>query len=440
MEFKNIKIDEKAELNEEQKAFLGTLDQAFSNVLDKTAKDNDENDKKFNAVHEQLKKMAESQNYEIMQKQLNAIFEKLESRAPAMNEKQISAKERELNNKWVRAFLRKDVKQMEKISAELKFDPFMHTGTDTTQDNYLEQGSYTIPELFQNEIFRYAEMFGVARRDMRYLPFSGAGNERRLMRENAAVVISWVDEAGLKPITNGKIGKVTQKLKKLAAIAVFTDEVLDDSAVNLVSYTAQVFAEKISEEEDRVFLTGATTAGDPFDGVINASDVVLYPLAATDVIADLTADDLNKAIYTVTAAKRAGASWYMSSEVFGHVQRLKDDYGQYIVQQPTGTAPASIWGYPVVISDVLPGLKDGESDWANSTPFMFFANLNKTCVYGDKGGVQMKMLEEATLTDGDGDTINLAQNDMTGVRIVKRVGYVPILPEGIVVFTTGAAT
>lgn len=443
MEFKNLKIDESVELTEDQKGFLGTLDEAFSTVLNKNKESEKENEKKFTALQEQLKRMSEDQNFQVMQKQLNTIFEQMNdinSKSFTQTDEQKKAKERQLTNKWIRSLFKKDVEGMKKISAELKFSPFGHTGTDTTQDNYLEQGSYTIPELFQNEIFRYAKQFGVARRDMRYLPFSGPGNERRLMRENSAVVISWVDEAGTKPVTSGRIGKVTQTLKKLAAIALFTDEVLEDSAVDLISYTAMVFAEKIAEAEDTVFFTGSTLAGDPFNGVLNASDVTLYPLVATKKPADLTVDDLNKALYSIPSERRAGASWYMSSEMFGHAQRLKDDYGQYLIQQPTGTAPASIWGYPVVISDVLPGLKDGASDWGFDVPFMFFANLNRTCVYGDKGGVQMKMLEEATITDGDSNTISLAQNDMTGIRIVKRVGYVPVLPEGIVVFTTGAAS
>jgi HK97 family phage major capsid protein len=221
---------------------------------------------------------------------------------------------------------------------------------------------------------------------------------------------------------------------------VFTDEVLEDSAVDLVSYTASLFAEEIAKEEDRVFLTGSTLASDPFNGVLNAADVATYALPATKLVADITADDLNKAIYSLTQAQRMGASWYMSSEVFGVVQRLKTEDGHYLVQQPTGGAPATIWGYPVVISDVLPGLTNEGAAWDALTPFMFFANLSQTSVYGDKGGIAVKMLYEATLTDADGDTINLAQNDMTAIRVVKRTGYVNVLPEGILVLTTGSAT
>ena len=441
-EFKHLKIDKSVEFNEDQEKFLQTLDGAFGNILDQNVKNKEEHEEKFQALQTQLQKMKEDQNYESLQKQLNHIFENLDKvNKPIMDKDAVSKKERELNAKWVRAMLRKDENRMNEIMTELKdFDPFSHTGTDTTQANYLEQGSYTIPELFQNEVFRYVEQYGVARRDMRYLPMSGAGNERRLMKKSSAVVISWVDEAGRKPITQGRIAKVTQSLKKLAAVAVFTDEVLEDSAVDLINYTAQLFAEEISKEEDRVFLAGSTLASDPFDGILNASDVTTYALPATKKVADITADDLNKAIYELRSEQRSGASWYMSSALFGAIQRLKDENNNYIIQQPTGGAPATIWGYPVVISDILPGLTNDGADWDAETPFMFFANLSQTSVYGDKGGIAIKMLMEATLTDADGDTINLAQNDMTAMRVVKRVGYVNVLPEGILVMTTGSAT
>ena len=70
---------------------------------------------------------------------------------------------------------------------------------------------------------------------------------------------------------------------------------------------------------------------------------------------------------------------------------------------------------------------------------MIFANLQKTCIYGDKNQIHTKLLTEATLTDSEGGTISLAQNDAVAVRVYKRVGYVPVLPEGIAVMIAGAA-
>lgn len=439
MELKHIKKPDG--LTDDQGKFLKTLDDAFESILQKTKTGKEEFDKKFATVQEQLKQMSESQNYEIMQKQLNEIFKQIESKGKRLNGNDSKAEQKALTKKWIRAFIDRDKDQIKSVESELKgFEPFMQTGTDETQSNYLEQGSYLIPELLANEINRFVEEYGVARREMRYLPFSGAGNERRIPRLSQTVVVSWVDEAGRKPKTTPYVGQVVQSLKKLAAIAPFTDEILKDSAIDLISLTGTLFGEEIAKEEDRVFLTGSTLASDPFDGVLNASDVKVQSLAATKLVSDLDADILNNAIYKIKTSARPGAKWFLNPEVLGVLQRLKDEQGQYIVQQPTGDLPLRMWNYPIVLSDVLPGLTNSGSEWDAETPFMFFSNLSRTCVYGDKGGMQMKMLDQATLTDSEDNTINLAENDMTAMRVVKRVGYVPVLPEGICVIKTGSAT
>jgi len=89
-----------------------------------------------------------------------------------------------------------------------------------------------------------------------------------------------------------------------------------------------------------------------------------------------------------------------------------------------------LWGYPVELTDALPTYAAAAAD----EMFAFFSNLSKTCVYGEKLGIRTKILTEATLTDQLGNPVNLAERDMIALRAYKRVGYVPVLPDGIVVF------
>jgi hypothetical protein len=49
-------------------------------------------------------------------------------------------------------------------------------------------------------------------------------------------------------------------------------------------------------------------------------------------------------------------------------------------------------------------------------------------------------LDQASVYDADGTLINLAERDMLALRVHKRVGYVPVLPDGIAVLSTGAAS
>jgi len=402
---KYIKIAEDQVLDPDQKNFLQSLDSGFD------------------------------QMHGGLQKQINDIYGRILTKdfTPANTK---SDKERELNRKWLATYLKKE--PLAEIQMELKdFSP-VHT-TLAADDS----GAVLVPELLAQEINHYVIEGGIARQEMRYMPFTGPGNSRKLPVETGGVQVQWIDEMAPKPITGLTLDKVLQKLEKLAAIAVLTENLIEDAAFDLVGYVARRIGEAIAVEEDRVFFAGSTLAGDPFNGVINASGVTLVDLGTATDADDVTADVLLKMVYSVPKHTRKGASFYMHSDMLYRLQRLRidvlaegDGLGGYLVQPATASAPASIWGYPIITVDQLPAADEVTAD----TPFMFFANLQKTCVYGDKAGVRVKMLTEATLTDSEGNTISLAQNDAVGVRVYKRVGFVPVLPQGIAVLVAGSVT
>ena len=63
-------------------------------------------------------------------------------------------------------------------------------------------GGYLVPDELRNEILRIAEtQYGLARREMRYLPFTGPGNSRRIPALATSVSVTWTDEAAPKQST-----------------------------------------------------------------------------------------------------------------------------------------------------------------------------------------------------------------------------------------------
>jgi HK97 family phage major capsid protein len=103
--------------------------------------------------------------------------------------------EYELNRKWIQNFFRG--KDTTPVMMELKqagFENYMSTGD-------LESGGYLVPSLLQAEIANVVIEGGIARREMRYLPFGAAGNSRGLPVEKTGVSVAWVDEANPKPLT-----------------------------------------------------------------------------------------------------------------------------------------------------------------------------------------------------------------------------------------------
>ena len=304
----------------------------------------------------------------------------------------------------------------------------------TTATNDTPKGGYLIPPAeFVADVLRIAEDFGVARRDMMYLPFSGPANSRQIPALGTSVAVTWTGEKVKKSGTQPLLNLITQTLKKLAAIVPFTEELLEDSAVDLYSLLVDLFAEAIGVEEDAQFFAGDGTV---WTGVLNNGSVQVVDMAVGEGFGDITADYLLDMPSKLKKSIRKGGKYYIETTVMDVVRKLKAD-GAYIYQQPAGEIPGKIWGYEVEEVDSLPAL----SETAAATPFVIFANLKRCAIFGDKQQMKVKLLDQATITDTDGQTaINLAEQDVLALRVVERVGYVLALPAGVCVLKSGASS
>lgn len=291
-----------------------------------------------------------------------------------------------------------------------------------------------IPTELTTEVLRIAEkQFGLARRDMFYMPFSGPSNSRTIPALGTSVSVFWTGEGVKKSSTQPHFSIVTQVLKKLAAIVPFTEEILEDSAINLTQLVATLFAEAVSKEEDMQFFAGT---GAPWVGILNNADVNILPQTSGGV-ADLTADDLLDMQDATPTGAMNGAKYYLNRKVLSIIRKLKGVDGQYIYQKPADGLPGTIWDYPYELSDAFPAPADIEE----GDQYILFGNLKQGAVFGDKQQLRVKLLEEATITDTDGSTaINLAEQDMVALRIVERVGYVVALSAALTVLEAGESS
>lgn len=413
---------------EKEIEFLKTIDKALCGATDTTLKMDDVRKE----IDEKLTAISKSNSFADIQKQLDLLFVKMETNkqvAPANDEKAQS----ELINKWLRAVLKRDVETYQRINKSIGTTPVIHGETAAA-------GDILVPELLLNEIARWSLKGGVARRNMRTLNFGGTGNERRIPTLLNNITAGWVTTQGnIKPKTAPTFGEVVQRLETLAAIVPMTEEIMEDTAIDLVALIGQLIGERFAQTEDAVFLAGNTGAGDPFNGVIHAAGVVNVPLAG----AALTPGRIDPFTFNIPADALNDGKFFMHRQTLSVLRNLRSDsiapgdgLGMYLVQHPTvAGSPWTIWGYPIELTDALPSFASAAAGVAGApgAPFMFFANLNKTCVYGEKQGIRIKMLTEGTLEGTP--NLNLAERDMVAMRASKRVGYVPVLPSGIAVIT-----
>lgn len=337
----------------------------------------------------------------------------------------------EQTRSFLKALVGKDYAAMKEIQKSI-----VEKATFNSTDDSDARGGYLVPEELRAEVLRLSENFyGVARREMLYLPFTGPGNSRKIPTLASSVTVYWTDESAAKSGTNPTFGLVTQTLKKLAAIVPLTEEIIEDAAINITQLVAQLFAEAVAREEDIQFFTGT---GSPWTGILNNGSVNSVNLGAGDGFEDVTADDLLDMIDETPAGALTGAKWYLHRHMLSVIRKLKDvTSGQYIYQRPGDGLPGTIWDYPYELVEAFPD----NSTTGNDEPLMAFGNLKLAAVFGDKQQIRTKLLDQATITDGDGSTIiNLAEQDMIALRMEERVGYVVAIPTAFTVLKTGLAS
>ncbi len=372
-------------------------------------------------VQTSVDKAIEKKADQIAEKLITAVQNKAKGIASAPKAPEAVAKDSTTRD-FVKALIANDTEKLKKM---------------TTSDSDTSKAGVTIPKELLAEVMRLKEDgYGIARKEMRYLPFSGAGSKRDIPALSGSVSTYWTDEGAVKTSTQAVFAKVTQEVKKLAAIVPLTEELIEDSAIDLTALIAELFVEAVSIEEDAQFFGGT---GTPFTGLLNNTSIgSLTLVAGKNTYAEADADDYLDLQYKVKTSARAKGKYYMHPTVIASVMKLKSaTSGEYVYAMPAGNKPATLWGKEVVECEALPATSGGSQ---NNKPFVLFGDLKQACVYGDKGEMRVKILDQATITDTDGTTvINLAEQDMVGIRVVERVGYAVVLPLAVARMITNNA-
>ena len=110
------------QLSEKEQAVLDAITKKIDAQVEQKAdkKSIDEMNEKLNTAIQELTNFKGEVNFEIMQKQLDKLFERTEQIGNGMSAKRDEVKEREITQKWVRSFLKRDKEGLKKAEAEHK--------------------------------------------------------------------------------------------------------------------------------------------------------------------------------------------------------------------------------------------------------------------------------------------------------------------------------
>lgn len=269
------------------------------------------------------------------------------------------------------------------------------------------------PEEFIAEVSRLEEQFGVAARYARV---------RRTTRPTMRGIKGGTEDVEFQETGEGaaagsqKINYLPYELtfRKFIAIVPVTEELLEDSAIDLWNDLTGRFARAAAKKEDQLVFTDNTT------GILNTSGIAELEIGG-DSFLDITADDLNEMMYAVPTPSMANGRYYMHRTMLGVIQRLKNEQGDYIWRPGVnGGAEPTIWNKPYSLTEVLPGT---DAD-AAGTKFLVFGDLKNTDL-GIRVPMSLKFFDSGTVGDPDeGDDLNLVTQDMQAVRARIRMNAV----------------
>lgn len=216
----------------------------------------------------------------------------------------------------------------------------------------------------------------------------------------------WVGEGAPKPLTNPTYGEVEIKEHKLAAITVYTQELMrrSDPAVDILVRDDLIEASKTLI--DNTFLDAAAASAVRPAGVLNG--VTATPNTGTTA-ANYEADLLALVNSFVTANLSLDGAYFIMSETrAAQISLLRDALGRSYFEGMALRGTRTLMGIPVITSQTV-----GDKIILVKTSEILLAQ---------DGGVDVSYSDQATLVDG-GTTHHLWQENKFAVRVEKFITW-----------------
>lgn len=326
------------------------------------------------------------------------------------------------------ALIREDRKTLTKYN---KFTMGLRAKTGYANSDTDADGGYILadPE-FEAAVEKLADNYGVVFGEADVRPITS--NSVKTNKRGSNVTMYETGEGVAKTGTKLTISQVTAELRKFAAIAVATDELTEDAAIDFWNEVAQGFAEERARIADELVFTDTNAT---YPGIFHTDGVHAETVGSS--ITSITWDDLMDAESRVPTNAAKNGKHYMHRSIWNILRKQKaSDSGVYHFQ-PTSlrdglTTP---WGVPVVLVDALPSASQDTDD----EPFTVFGDLKRAKLYV-KRGLVLEKSNQATVTDSESNEVNLFEQDMTALRAVTRMVCLVKFPEAFCIIGTGTVS
>lgn len=217
----------------------------------------------------------------------------------------------------------------------------------------------------------------------------------------------WTAEEGSYIESDDTFGQKLLAAHKLTVMMKISEELLQDSAFDLETYTAREFARRAGVKEEDALVVG-DGVGKPRGVTLDAQTGVTAASATA-----IAADELIDLFHSLKRPYRARATWLMNDSTVKAIRKLKDTTNEYLWQPGLQAGqPDRLLGRPVAVSTAMPTIATGAKTIA-------FGDFSYYWV-ADRQGRVFQRLNELYATTGH-----------VGFRAYQRVDGVLVLAEAV---------
>lgn len=225
-------------------------------------------------------------------------------------------------------------------------------------------GGYLVPIEYQWDLVRLNKDKVFALRECTVLPMST--EQKVLPKELTRASVAWKGESVQLAQSDPTYGQVTLNAQKLTAFSASSNELLMDSAIDIVSILADQFSYGMALELDNQVLNGT---GSIVSGVLTAAAGFSVVMAAGNTnFSSVSFDNLSNMFDLIPEGWDDNAKFIFNKKIMGYLRTVKDTQNRYILIEPGGIQSPTIWEQPIIKSSQSP------KTTAVSTAFMVLGN------------------------------------------------------------------
>lgn len=287
--------------------------------------------------------------------------------------------------------------------------------TNQNQEDTDSEGGYLVPDEYSFDMIKLAREMFFALRECTIVPMGT--DSLKIPAELTLASVAWTNEEG--DITAGEptFSQLALTAKRLDGYARVTNELLQDSNIDIAGILAEQFSYAINEELDNQVLNGT---GSPVSGVLTAKAGYSIVLSG-DAFSTVTGTNLSEAIQKIVGGYQAGAKWAIGTMGYHLVRSLKDSQNAFIFSPIGGQVSQTIWGFPIIVSSKITNTTGA------STAFIVFGNFKKFYIGRRIGSMSL-----------DVDPYGLFTTNATRFRMVTRWGLGVGIPNAFCRVLTSA--